>query len=56
MNSVMEIGENIIFIKEGYKKWTGNKEEVFTTDNEAILDFVYSSELFRKVKETYNLK
>ena len=54
MNSVMEIGENIIFIKEGLKKWEGSKEEIFRTENPAILDFVYSSELFKKVRETYH--
>jgi len=54
MNSVMEIGDNIIFIKEGYKEWEGSKDEMFTTDNPAILEFVYSSELFKKVRETYN--
>ena len=54
MNSVMEIGENIIFIKDGIKEWEGSKDEMFVTDNPAILDFVYSSELFKKVKETYH--
>ena len=56
MNSVMEIGDNIIFIKEGVKKWEGSKDEMFVTENPAILDFVYSSELFKKVRETYNTK
>ena len=54
MNSVMEIGDNIIFIKEGLKAWEGSKDEMFTTDNPAILEFVYSSELFKKVRETYH--
>ena len=54
MNSVMEIGDNIIFIKEGIKEWEGSKDEMFTTDNPAILEFVYSSELFKKVRQTYN--
>ncbi|MCK5824677.1 MAG: ATP-binding cassette domain-containing protein [Ichthyobacteriaceae bacterium] len=53
MNSVMEIGDNIIFLKDGVKKWNGSKEEMFVTDNEAIVDFVYSSELFRKIKGLY---
>lgn len=53
MNSVMEIGDNIIFIKEGIKEWEGSKDEMFKTDNAAILEFVYSSELFKKVRETY---
>ena len=51
MNSVMEIGEKIIFLKNGLKAWEGTKEEVFRTDNQAIVDFVYSSNLFKKVRE-----
>jgi phospholipid/cholesterol/gamma-HCH transport system ATP-binding protein len=51
MNSVMEIGEKIIFLKNGLKAWEGTKEEIFRTDNPAIVDFVYSSNLFKKVRE-----
>lgn len=53
MNSVMEIGEKIIFLKNGYKEWEGTKEQIFITDNKAIVDFVYSSNLFKKVREAY---
>jgi phospholipid/cholesterol/gamma-HCH transport system ATP-binding protein len=53
MNSVMEIGEKIIFLKNGLKAWEGNKEDIFRTDNQAIVDFVYSSNLFKKVREAY---
>lgn len=53
MNSVMEIGEKILFLKNGLKAWEGNKEEIFRTDNEAVVDFVYSSNLFKKVREAY---
>jgi phospholipid/cholesterol/gamma-HCH transport system ATP-binding protein len=53
MNSVMEIGEKIVFLKEGLKAWEGTKEDVFKTDNEALTDFVYSSELFKKVRKMY---
>ena len=51
MNSVMNIGENILFIKEGIKEWQGTKEEVITSDNKALNDFIFASDLFRKVKE-----
>ncbi|NNC69621.1 MAG: ATP-binding cassette domain-containing protein, partial [Flavobacteriaceae bacterium] len=51
MNSVMEIGEKIIFLKDGVKEWDGHSELVFKTDNEALTDFVYSSNLFKKVRE-----
>ena len=53
MNSVMEIGEKILFLKNGLKAWEGNKEEIFKTDNEAVVAFVYSSNLFKKVREAY---
>ncbi|NCT17014.1 MAG: ABC transporter ATP-binding protein [Flavobacteriaceae bacterium CG_4_8_14_3_um_filter_34_10] len=51
MNSVMEIGETIIFLKEGKLVWKGDKTEIFKTDNEAVTDFVYSSDLFKKIRE-----
>ncbi|UUC46917.1 ABC transporter ATP-binding protein [Flavobacterium cerinum] len=54
MNSVMEIGEKIIFLKEGILAWEGTKKEIFKTDNEAIVDFVYSSNLFKKVRKAQN--
>lgn len=53
MNSVMEIGEKIIFLKDGIKEWEGTKHEIFKTDNEAVTGFVYSSELFEKVRQMY---
>ena len=51
MNSVMNIGENIIFIKEGVKEWQGNSKDVITSQNKALNDFIFASDLFRKVKE-----
>ena len=51
MNSVLQIGEKIIFLKEGYKAWEGTKSEIFETDNEAVTHFVYSSALLKKVRE-----
>ena len=53
MNSVMEIGEKIVFLKDGLKEWEGTNEEIFKTDNEAVVNFVYSSELFKKVRQAY---
>lgn len=53
MNSVMEIGEKIVFLKNGIKEWEGSSETIFKTDNEAVTDFVYSSELFKKVRKMY---
>ena len=53
MNSVMEIGEKIIFLKDGVLEWEGTKHEIFKTDNEAVTNFVYSSDLFSKVRQMY---
>ena len=50
MNSVMEIGENIIFINKGEKAWQGSKEDIFHVDNEDLNDFVFASNLYKKVK------
>lgn len=51
MNSVMNIGDNIIFINQGKKEWEGNKDQVITSTNKALNDFIFASDLFRKVKE-----
>ena len=51
MNSVMEIGENIIFLKDGLKEWEGTKEEIFNSKNTNFDEFVYSSEILKKAKE-----
>ena len=53
MNSVMEIGETILFLKDGNKAWEGSNKNIFKTDNEAVTDFVYSSNLFKKVRKLY---
>jgi len=51
MNSVMEIGEKIVFLRKGHLEWEGDKSQIFKTDNEAVTDFVYSSNLFKKVRD-----
>ena len=53
MNSVMEIGEKILFLKDGHKAWEGTKNNIFKTDNSDVTDFVYSSKLFKKVRKMY---
>ena len=50
MNSVMGIGENIVFVNKGILEWTGNKDGIFTSSNQTLNDFVFASDLFRKVK------
>ena len=51
MNSVMGIGEKIIYIYDGYKEWEGSKDDIFTSSNKKLNDFIFASDLFRKVKE-----
>jgi len=51
MNSVINIGDNVIFINEGIKEWEGSKAEVMDADNEKLNDFVFASDLFKKIKE-----
>ena len=51
MNSVIEIGENIVFLKEGYKIWQGTNKEILNSGNVEVEDFVYSSELLKKLKK-----
>ena len=50
MNSVMEIGEKIVFLKNGTLVWQGSNQEIFKTDNKDVTDFVYSSDLFKKIR------
>lgn len=54
MNSVMEIGDNILFIHKGYKSWQGNKDNIYDTGNTDLDDFVFASELYKKVKKYHN--
>lgn len=51
MNSVMGIGEKIIFIYQGRKEWEGTKDDIFTSTNQTLNDFIFASDLFKKVKE-----
>ena len=55
MNSIMEIGDNIVFLRNGVKEWQGSRHDIFHSDNEALNDFVFASELFKKVKSANNL-
>ena len=56
MNSVMEIGEKIIFLQKGKLAWEGTKETIFKTDHQDVTDFVYSSNLFQEVRKALNKK
>ena len=51
MNSVIEIGEKIVFLVTGEKNWEGTNTEILKTNVESVKNFVYSSELLKKVKK-----
>ena len=50
MNSVMEIGENIILLHQGQIVWRGNKDEVLETDHEILLDFIFASPFLQRLR------
>ncbi len=51
MNSVMGIGENIIFIYEGRMEWQGVSEDIMASTNSKLTDFIFASDLLKKMKE-----
>lgn len=50
MNSVLGIGEHIVFINKGHNDWTGNDKNIFKSTNKDLNDFVFASKLFKEVK------
>ena len=54
MNSVMGIGDSIIYIYQGHKEWEGTKDQVFSATNQRLNDFIFASDLLKKVKEEGN--
>jgi phospholipid/cholesterol/gamma-HCH transport system ATP-binding protein len=56
MNSIMETGAHIILIEKGRKAWEGSKDDIFTSDNESLNNFVFASDLFKNVKRAVNNK
>ena len=51
MNSVMGIGEKVIYIYEGRKEWEGTKDDIFTSNNELLNNFIFASDLLQKVRQ-----
>jgi len=51
--AVMEIGERINFLKNGILVWKGTQEDIFKTNNQDVTDFVYSSNLFKKIRDVH---
>lgn len=53
MNSIMEIGDNIIFLKNGIKEWQGSRHDIFHSDNEALNNFVFASQLYQEIRKVH---
>ena len=51
MNSVMGIGENIVYIYQGHKEWQGVSADIMTSDNERLTDFIFASDLLKRMKQ-----
>lgn len=51
MNSVMGIGENIIFIYEGEKEWQGDNSQIMNSTNERLTDFIFASDLLKNMRQ-----
>lgn len=54
MNSVMEIGDKVVFIYEGEKWWEGTKDDIFDTENEELNSFIFASKLSQKIRDLKN--
>ena len=50
MNSVMTIGEKIVYLRKGIKEWEGNMNILINAESQHLIDFVYSSELFKQLR------
>lgn len=50
MNSVIEIGDNVVFIHEGKNWWEGDRKSILTTENKEILEFVYASDFMKEIR------
>ena len=51
MNSVMEIGENILYMYQGQKEWSGNNKEIIFSKNERLNEFIFASEFLKDAKD-----
>lgn len=56
MNSVMEIGEKIVFLQKGNLAWQGDSTKIFKTDNKDVTEFVYSSDLFKQIRDIQRIQ
>jgi phospholipid/cholesterol/gamma-HCH transport system ATP-binding protein len=56
MNSVIEIGDSVMFIHQGKNWWQGDRNSILTTENPEILSFVYASEFMKEIRSTMQLR
>lgn len=56
MNSVIEVGDNIMFIHDGRNWWSGDRKSIITTDNQEIIDFVYASDFMKEIRSSMQEK
>ena len=56
MNSVMGIGENIVYIYEGHKEWQGNSSQIMNSTNKRLTDFIFASDLLKEMREAVTKK
>ena len=50
MNSVIEIGESVLFISKGEKEWEGSKNEILNSGNQKLEDFIFANKLYAQMK------
>ena len=50
MNSVLEIGDNIMFLHQGHKWWSGTNQEILHTDNQELIDFIYATKFMKAIR------
>jgi phospholipid/cholesterol/gamma-HCH transport system ATP-binding protein len=51
MNSVIEIGESVLFISHGQKEWEGTKNEILSSGNQKLEDFIFANKLYAQMKK-----
>jgi len=51
MNSVIEIGESVLFISKGQKEWIGTKHEILNSGNQKLNDFIFANKLYAQMKK-----
>jgi phospholipid/cholesterol/gamma-HCH transport system ATP-binding protein len=56
MNSVMEIGDHIVYMHQGNKEWEGNNKEIIFSKNKLLNDFIFASEFLRDAKDMRQLE